>query len=80
MKIYCISGLGADRRVFKNLKLEAELIFVDWIIPKKKEHISSYASRLATVINQDEEFGLLGVSFGGLIAVEMNKVLIPIMN
>jgi len=77
MKIYAISGLGADERVFDFLKLNCNLIPIDWITPKKNEPIEKYAIRLAEVINQNEPFGLLGVSFGGLIATEISKKLNP---
>lgn len=77
MKIYGISGLGADKRVFQFLKLDCELIPIDWIMPLKNEPIENYALRLAKVIDTDEEFGILGVSFGGLIAVELSKKLNP---
>ena len=38
MIIYCFSGLGADKRVFKHLKLDANLIHVDWIEPFEIVH------------------------------------------
>lgn len=77
MKIYAISGLGADKRVFQYLTLEHELIHMDWIKPWESEQIENYALRLARVINQKEKFAILGVSFGGLMAVEISKVLKP---
>ena len=77
MKLYGISGLGADIRVFDYLTLDCEFIPIDWIGPKSKETIEEYSLRLSDVINTDEEFGILGVSFGGLIAVEISKVLNP---
>ena len=77
MKIYGISGLGADKRVFDKLTLNAEFIPVDWIEPFKKESIESYALRLSDKIDPKEMYGLLGVSFGGLVAVEISKKLNP---
>ncbi|UZR94880.1 hypothetical protein [Chondrinema litorale] len=78
MKIYAISGLGADERVFKYLKLDCELIPLHWIKPQKNESIESYALRLSKNIDTKQEtFGILGVSFGGLIATEITKVLNP---
>ena len=77
MKLYAISGLGADKRVFKYLNLNCELIPIDWIKPKKNEEIELYSERLSSVINKNEPFGLLGVSFGGLIATEISKKLKP---
>lgn len=77
MKIYCISGLGADERVFKYLILNHEIIPLTWIKHDKNESLESYASRLASKINTNEAFGILGVSFGGLVAVEISKILNP---
>ncbi|MDF4221942.1 hypothetical protein [Maribacter huludaoensis] len=56
MKIYAISGLGADQRVFEHLNLDIELIALDWITPHKNESIKVYAKRLSEVIETDDEF------------------------
>lgn len=77
MKIYAFSGLGVDERLFQYLKLEFELIPVIWIKPKTKESLECYANRIAKKIDIKEDFGLLGVSFGGLIATEISKKLNP---
>ena len=77
LKIYGLSGLGVDERIFKYLTLECQLIPIPWIKPIKGESLVSYSKRLAENINQDEEFGILGVSFGGLVAVEISKLLQP---
>lgn len=77
MKIYCISGLGADERVFKYLNLNHEIIPLAWIKHDKNESLEHYASRLAAKIDTSKEFGVLGVSFGGLVAVEISKILNP---
>jgi hypothetical protein len=79
MKIFAISGLGADKRVFDYLTLEHELIPVEWIKPKLKESIIEYSQRLIKEykIDEEDEFGVLGVSFGGLIATEIYKLKKP---
>jgi len=77
MKLYAISGLGADKRVFDYLTLDSEIVHLDWVEPKKKENIEDYAMRLAQNIDKSEPFGIIGVSFGGMIAVEISKVLKP---
>lgn len=77
MKLYGISGLGADKRVFKYLTLDCELIPIEWIEPSKEETIEDYSIRFSRVINTNEKFGIIGVSFGGLIAVELSKRLKP---
>lgn len=77
MKIYGISGLGADRRVFDFLNLDLELIPIDWIEPKTHESIQDYSLRLSKFIDTGSDFGILGVSFGGLVAIEISKTLKP---
>ena len=77
MKLYGISGLGADQRVYQYLSLKNPLIVIEWIDPKVNESIESYSKRLSRIINVEEEFGIIGVSFGGLVAVEISKLLKP---
>lgn len=77
MKLYLIGGLGADERVFNYLELDIETTVLEWIEPKTMEELQSYAIRLVEQINQKEEFGILGVSFGGIVAIEMSKLIKP---
>lgn len=79
MKIFAISGLGADERVFKYLTLEHDLITIVWLKPKTKEPIIEYSKRIIKEygIENEQDFGLLGVSFGGLIATEISKLTKP---
>jgi pimeloyl-ACP methyl ester carboxylesterase len=74
-EVYCISGLGADRRIFKHLTVEGvNFQFVDWIPPKPGDTIQSYAERLTAQLNDPKAF-LLGVSFGGMMAIELSRIL-----
>lgn len=75
MKVYFISGLAADKRIFKYIQLPAgcEAVFLDWITPQKDDSLASYALRLASSINKDEPFALVGLSFGGMLATEIAK-------
>lgn len=79
MNIYFLSGLGVDKRVFQNLTLSKDLSShdIDWIEPLPRETISSYAKRLSAVIDQTKPFVLIGLSFGGMIAIEMNQFVRP---
>lgn len=72
-KIYIISGLGADKRVFKHITFsDFEPIFIDWIIPVKNETLEYYSKRLIAQI-KDENPIILGISFGGMVAIEISK-------
>lgn len=77
MKLYAFSGLGADARCFDFLNLDWELEVLEWIAPKKNEPIKEYASRISTQIDQSQPFGIVGLSFGGLIAKEVSQLLDP---
>lgn len=77
MKIYALSGLGADERAFQKLKLEGEIIPIKWLTPDRNESLKSYALRLGEQIDASEPFVLLGLSFGGMLASELNKVIKP---
>lgn len=76
MKLYIISGLGADRKVFENIvfpKKFSEVIHIDWLMPSQEEPFEDYVNRMAATIDPSEKFCLLGYSFGGIIAQEIHK-------
>ncbi len=73
-QLHCISGLGADERIFSRLAIPgAELIPLQWIQPQKGEPIGDYAGRMAGQVHTDRPI-FLGVSFGGMMALEMAKL------
>ena len=64
--------------MFKNLQLDkCELKFIEWISPLENDSLCSYALRIAEQIDASIPFSLIGVSFGGMCAVEIAKVLKP---
>lgn len=72
-RIFVFSGLGADERIFQNFQLPGyELCFVKWIRPLANESIHNYAKRISEQINMHKPI-LLGVSFGGMMAIEVAK-------
>ena len=72
-ELYLLSGLGADKRVFDFLDLHGfKLIHIEWIKPLEDEKIESYAHRLLLQIKTSRPT-MIGVSFGGIIAIEMAK-------
>ncbi|WP_407404242.1 alpha/beta hydrolase [Chryseobacterium sp.] len=76
MKIYVVSGLGADFKVLEKLKFppQHQVVFIDWLIPKKDEIFSAYIGRMAEKIDDKEPFYLLGYSFGGIVVQEINAI------
>lgn len=78
MKLYCLSGLGVDHRAFRNLQIEGvELVHIPWIDPVKKESLSEYAMRLFQSVSLPDDYNLIGVSFGGMVAQEFEKIQKP---
>jgi len=77
MKVYCISGIGADGRVFDTLQIDAEKITINWEPTTNSESLKAYAKKLSRQIDTNEKFVLLGVSYGGMLAIEMNKFITP---
>jgi pimeloyl-ACP methyl ester carboxylesterase len=76
-ELFLLSGLGADKRVFDFLELRNYNVHhVNWITPVPKESLAQYAMRLLPQITRNNSI-LIGVSFGGMIALEIAK-LIPV--
>jgi pimeloyl-ACP methyl ester carboxylesterase len=73
--IYCISGFGADERVFSKLNFNYnEVHFIRWIDPVKNETIEEYAKRMSAAIGHSHPV-LLGLSFGGIMSIEIAKLI-----
>jgi pimeloyl-ACP methyl ester carboxylesterase len=71
--IYLLSGLGADKSVFEFLDLKGfRTHIIEWEAPRKEETVSHYAGRLISQIKTKKPI-LLGVSFGGILAIEIGK-------
>lgn len=77
MIVYCISGLGADSRVFSRLTLNAEIRHIHWLPPLPQESLQLYTNRLAAQLDTSRPFALLGVSFGGVVARELAQLVNP---
>ena len=72
--IYIISGLGADKRMFQNFSFEGyNVIHIDWDLPLENETLQNYALRISENI-KDENAILIGLSFGGILSVEISKI------
>ncbi|HEX5153654.1 MAG TPA: alpha/beta hydrolase [Parafilimonas sp.] len=72
--LYCISGMGADEEVFKHLDLSfVNPVFIKWIKPQANETLPQYAHRLRERFIHDEAPIILGLSLGGMMAVEIAK-------
>lgn len=75
MKLYIISGLGADRKVLEKLTYNPAITveYLDWIIPQRGQKLDDYIIQMADKIDDSQPFYLMGYSFGGIIAQEIHK-------
>ena len=76
--VYFIPGLAAGPRIFEYLELPEdryEVKYLEWLLPESvDEKLSHYAKRMAKEIKHPEPV-LIGVSFGGILAQEIARIL-----
>ena len=72
---YLIPGLGADERVFQFLHLPGQVRVLTWLPPQTPaEALPHYAARLAGAVPPGQPCWLVGVSFGGVLALEVAQL------
>ena len=60
--------------MFQNFSFEGfEVVHIDWILPLENETLQNYALRISENI-KDENAILIGLSFGGILSVEISKI------
>src|SRR5690606_20203224 len=76
-RIFIFSGLGTDERVFRHLEFPGhETTYIKWERPLQGETLSEYSKPLISQIDESSPI-LIGLSFGGLIATEVSKLIDP---
>jgi len=80
VNVYFIPGLAADHTVFKYIVLPPgyTACYLKWINPSVNESLHNYAFRLAEQIDIQKPFVVVGLSFGGMLAVEIAKTFNPV--
>ncbi|MEO1437260.1 MAG: alpha/beta hydrolase [Bacteroidota bacterium] len=73
--VYCIPGLGANEGMWANQEeLPLELRHINMVPPRhQKMTMAEYATQLIEQIDSEEPVNLMGVSMGGMLAVEIAK-------
>ncbi len=79
MTLYLLPGLGADGRLFDPLLagLPAGIRpqVLEWLLPAAPdEPLAAYAARLASPIPPETPCWVAGVSFGGIVALEIGRL------
>lgn len=74
-KLFFISGLGADKRAFNRIEefKDYQKVFIDWKPNHKNESIRAYSNRIFEDETVQPNDIIIGLSFGGLIAIEIAK-------
>lgn len=76
--VYLIPGQGADGRLFQNIHISHhDTVILTYLIPEKGEQMAAYAHRMAAQIDTTRPYAIVGVSLGGMLAVEMKDFLNP---
>jgi pimeloyl-ACP methyl ester carboxylesterase len=78
-KIYLIAGHGSDNRIYSAIEFPENMdtVHLDFIKPHKNETMHEYAVRLSAKIDTTQNFSIIGVSLGGMLACEMTTFLNP---
>lgn len=78
MIIYAIPGLGTNEKLYIHTKIKNhEISILNWPTPQKNDTMASYAEKFLAQIDQSKPYCLLGVSFGGMLCVELSKIIHP---
>lgn len=74
ISIYLMPGMAASPKIFELIKFPPnyKIIYLTWIKPDLNETLKSYAKRMSILIN-DINPVLIGVSFGGILVQEISK-------
>jgi len=78
MKVYLIPGLGADKRMYtQQVKILPDAVVIEHLRVVKDETITDYAKRVAALIDTSLPFALIGTSLGGIVCVELSRIISP---
>ncbi|MBS1783259.1 MAG: alpha/beta hydrolase [Bacteroidetes bacterium] len=71
VNIYCISGLGADERIFRKLDIpNVQLVHLPWLPFDVHDDLPCYAQKMSSLLPEKNPI-ILGLSFGGMLATEI---------
>lgn len=78
-ELYFIPGQGADERLFSNLTIDNDFTIkhIKYFVPERNTSLKEYARQLSSQIDTTQQFVLIGVSLGGMLAIEINEFLDP---
>jgi pimeloyl-ACP methyl ester carboxylesterase len=74
-KVFLISGLGADTRLYNNIDIPEgdEVVPVDWVEPHETDTLSTYAQKIIYQYDIRPNSIVVGTSLGGMLVIEVAK-------
>jgi pimeloyl-ACP methyl ester carboxylesterase len=80
INLYLIPGMGTDHKVFNHFNFDTtqvDVVKIKWAKTDTCEGLADYAKVLINQIDTSESFIILGVSMGGMLALEMTNYVDP---
>ncbi len=78
-KIFFIPAFGTDSTIYQNIILKDSIYkksaFIEWLPVNNSQNFEDYSKRLISYYKISEGDIVVGVSLGGLIAIEINKII-----
>lgn len=79
LRLVFLPGMGADERLFTFQRPDfPHMEILTWQQPHEGDSLTQYAARLASNVPDDPPLALVGVSLGGMVALEMAPILRPV--
>jgi pimeloyl-ACP methyl ester carboxylesterase len=74
-KVFLISGLGADTRLYNNIDIpeDYEVVPVDWLEPHETDTLEIYAQKIIYQYDIRPNSIIIGTSLGGMLTIEIAK-------
>jgi pimeloyl-ACP methyl ester carboxylesterase len=74
LPLILLPGIGTDARLFSLQRLEfPQLVIPEWLPPQRRESLTDYAARFAETVNPGRPCIVGGMSFGGIVALELSR-------
>ena len=77
-RIIFFPAYGTDKSIYEGIKVEkfpnCEILKLDFDTPKIEDSLEDYANYYVRKLNISHEDILIGTSFGGVLAIEINKI------
>lgn len=75
-RIFLIPGMGADSRIYQNIKIEGyDQVLINWFDPDKSDTLKTYAQKIKDQYHITDNDIVIGNSLGGMLAVEIGNML-----